>query len=140
MADQTQVSRRIADLSTIPHLTLDVSRLVAARQAAAPRSGGGGSAELMFFGRIFPDANPGPNILTIIGLPANTRVASAWMTEWTADDNSHVGDAVFYTESVQLDATSNTCRVLFYLDWGNSLPSACMCIFGLFEGDVNIDA
>src|SRR5258708_12124722 len=96
MADQTQVSRRIADLSTIPHLTLDVSRLVAARQAAAPRSGGGGSAELMFFGRIFPDANPGPNILTIIGLPPNTRGANARMTEWTANHNSHVRNPLSY--------------------------------------------
>lgn len=139
MTDQTRVAQRASDLSKVPHLTLDASKHVPAKILPASGGGGGGS-ELMFFGRIAPDAASGRNVLTISGLPSNTRVATVWMTEWVEGDSSHVGAAVFYTESVQLEASDGTCRVVFYNDWDNSLPAAAMCVFGLFEGDVNIDA
>jgi len=83
-----------------------------------------------FFGRTTPDASPGRNILTISGLPTNTRVISVWMTEWIQGNKPHAGGAFFYTTSVQLYNDGTQCRVVFNLDWGKNLPAGCQVIYG----------
>ena len=83
-----------------------------------------------FFTRITPDASPGRNSLVISGLPAGTRVVSVWMTEWLPGNQPHAGGAFFYTNSVQLFNNGTQCRVIFNLEWGAHLPTACQVIFG----------
>jgi hypothetical protein len=101
--------------------TLDASQI-------EPRAFGGGLAG--FFARILPDASPGPNILTITGLPSGTRLISVWLTEWAPGDQPHAGDAFFYTRSVQLADEGRRCRVVYHLDWGEPLPAACQVLYG----------
>jgi hypothetical protein len=77
---------------------------------------------------LIPDANPGRNIATI-SVPAGTVAVSAWATEYTAAGFSHAGGAYFRTTSVQMFDSGKQCRVEYYLDWGDHLPSALQVIF-----------
>lgn len=89
-----------------------------------------GSLLQTFYARMTPDSAPGWNTLTITGLPANTRVISVWMTEWSAGNTSHAGGAWFTTSSVQLFAGGTRCRVRFHQSWNTHLPAGCMVIYG----------
>jgi hypothetical protein len=105
------------------HLTIDA--LPEGMTMLAP-----GSAMHTFYSKITPDARPGDNTLIITGLPSITRVISVWVTEWTADNNSHAGGAWISTSSVQLFDGGTKCRVRFNLEWNSNLPTACMVIYG----------
>ena len=119
---QVPSSGHTATQEAVQELTAKVPKEVA---IAAP-----GSALRTFFGRITPDAVPGNNTLTITGLPAGTRVASAWMTEFALPNNPHAGGAFFSTNGVQLYDNGTKCRVRFNLQWGSHLPAAVQFIYG----------
>jgi hypothetical protein len=122
------------DLSKATRQTVDPQKTkpFPTPQTRSPRSGGGGMELFGVFCYLYPDAQPGENIATITGLPANTWVVSASPTEVGADGTPHVGDAVFYNQSVELDTDNQLCQVTYYLDWSNPLPDGVMVIIGFF--------
>lgn len=76
-----------------------------------------------------PPSVPGNNTLTITGLPvANIKAISVWVTEILSNGLPHAGGAIFETRSVQLDAPTNTCRVIFTQNWTTPLAAAAMVI------------
>lgn len=75
-----------------------------------------------------PDPRPGTCTLTITGLPPGTRGITAWVTEWS-NGEPHAGDAVFYTQSVQLTNNGTQCRVIFNYQWQNTLAAAAQVIY-----------
>lgn len=87
-----------------------------------------GNSNLFF--RLSRDAAPGRNVHNINGLPAGTRTVSLWVTEWKQPNHSHAGGAFYYTTSVQLFNNGTSCRFVFNLDWGSTLPTAVQMIIG----------
>ncbi|WP_028981858.1 hypothetical protein [Sporocytophaga myxococcoides] len=83
-----------------------------------------------FFARISLDAQPGENEVIIHSLPLGTKCITVWMMEWSSPNNPHVGDAVFYTDSVQLFDNGTKCRVKYRLDYPMALPAAASIICG----------
>lgn len=108
-------------------------RIASSEQTArAPEAAAGAQhAPRCFFARLTPDASPGANSVIITGLPAGTRAISVWVTEWTANGGgqSHAGQAVFTTSSVQLFANGTQCRVLYHLHWTTHLPAGVQVIY-----------
>ncbi len=83
-----------------------------------------------FFSRISLNAQPGDNEVIIHNLPFGTKCITVWMMEWSIPNNPHVGDAVFYTNSVQLFDNGTKCRVKYRLDFPTALPAAASIICG----------
>jgi hypothetical protein len=77
------------------------------------------------------DAQPGGNfvILPIEDL-GTLLIATASVTELGPDGTAHVGAAVFYTTSVQLDADGQFVRVFFNMEWQWPLPFSLQVIIG----------
>ncbi|WP_158265126.1 twin-arginine translocation signal domain-containing protein [Blastopirellula marina] len=122
-AQNQEASASSGEMALEPTTTSQVIKVTADAVTAA---GGLNKAFL----RISPDASPGNNTLTISGLPAGTRVVSAWMTEWATGNKPHAGGAFFSTASVQLYDDGRKCRVRFHLQWNSHLPAAVQLIYG----------
>jgi hypothetical protein len=58
----------------------------------------------------------------INGFPQGTRFVTTWVSEWILGTNqSHFGDAIIETRSVQLN-DKGQCRVHFYVNWVSDDP------------------